>query len=124
MRFSDWSSDVCSSDLFPGRDRTEKIVDLPFGNILLPALDHARGAVLHEDRIPEMGVVDELLPVRGRHRDHETFDVSHGEVPSSVEMQGFIQPPCTWLMRMLRRRARAARLLRIERASGGERGGR
>src|SRR3546814_6906126 len=85
MRFSDWSSDVCSSDIFPGRDRTEKIVDLPFGNILLPALDHARGAVLHEDRIPEMGVVDELLPVRGRHRDHETFDVSHGEVPSSVE---------------------------------------
>src|SRR3546814_9402856 len=49
MRISDWSSDVCSSDLLPGDDRNE--------------LNGARAGADHRDVLA--GEVIRMVPVRG-----------------------------------------------------------
>src|SRR3546814_7568951 len=59
MRISDWSSDVCSSDLLFDALRGE--------NFLAQAVGDAKAAVVGEQRQPFCGALDKLghLPVRG-----------------------------------------------------------
>src|SRR3546814_6150517 len=71
MRISDWSSDVCSSDLLRDDGRAE-IVDLARLDVVRPAFHDPQRAMLDEDRcgIGRDFPVPFLIALG--HRDHET----------------------------------------------------
>jgi dihydrofolate reductase len=71
-----------------GLNGLAEIGDLAVGHVVAPALDHARGAEVDEHAVALPGVVDELLLVRGRDRDHEPVDVAHPFPPSVSSDRG------------------------------------
>src|SRR3546814_1172646 len=87
MRISDWSSDVCSSDLFePAKDdflalprlhRGAEIVELAHRHVIVPAFDMAAHAELLEQRRRVGGVPAILVFPRGRHREDKSFHIGH-----------------------------------------------
>src|SRR3546814_500561 len=125
MRISDWSSDVCSSDLFAAADdrtydiegsgpgeafRLERVVEEPLGGgrrrLWIPAKDSA-------DRIGVIGLVDdgsialdswetvgsltgELLVSKAQYGDHITLRKRNGPFSLAAEMRWALLPPLTF----------------------------
>src|SRR3546814_6569098 len=125
MRISDWSSDVCSSDLFAAADdrtydiegsgpgesfRLERVIEEPLGGgrrlLWIPAKDSA-------DRIGVIGLVDdgsialdswetvgsltgELLVSKAQYGDHITLRKRNGPFSLAAEMRWALLPPLTF----------------------------
>src|SRR3546814_7421189 len=54
-------------------------------DLVAPVLQHAGRAVVDEDRIAGLCMLDELLPVGGGDGNHETIDVAHGIAPVRLD---------------------------------------
>src|SRR3546814_4846282 len=69
MRISDWSSDVCSSDLFIGRDADHRVGELGCRSRLAPEVEFAQGpaAEIGDDlaRAEARGFAAQRLEMRG-----------------------------------------------------------
>src|SRR3546814_846249 len=85
LRISDWSSDVCSSDLLY---RGTEIVELARGDLVAPRLDVAAHPELLDQRRGVGRVLAIFLFLRGRHREDKSFHIGHRLSPL------FLSPSC------------------------------
>src|SRR3546814_10026954 len=90
MRISDWSSDVCSSDLAEQPEGTHLTEDLGIGDLVVERFDHARGEFVggvglrgiadHTLIVGELVVEKEgVRPVEGCHAGHDDLLCSSEE---------------------------------------------